>query len=281
MSERDVARSAGPPIVDATGRAEAADRTAPARLKGVTLIAATSVALEATVDALEISARQATFDRVVLLSDQPPVGASWSIEWRRIDRLNSRADYSLFMLRELANHVSTPHALCIQWDGFVLNGGAWDDEFLRYDYIGAVWPHFRDGHNVGNGGFSLRSKRLLELCKALPVDERVAEDLLIARTCRSLLEREGIRFAPESVARKFSYERTPTSGREFGFHGAFNLVRHRHSSEILKIFRQLEPGLLAPSELWEILRWALMQGRIETAFVLASRIVTRGSRRVA
>ena len=66
------------------------------------------------------------------------------------------------MLQELHDHISTAHALCIQWDGYVLNAQAWDASFLDYDYIGSVWPQFGDGHRVGNGGFSLRSKRLLE-----------------------------------------------------------------------------------------------------------------------
>ncbi len=83
------------------------------------------------------------------------------------------------MLRDLASHVETSHALCIQWDGYVLRGQAWDPAFLTYDYIGAPWPHFSDGHNVGNGGFSLRSRRLLEACRQLPFDGQTAEDVVI------------------------------------------------------------------------------------------------------
>jgi hypothetical protein len=158
--------------------------------------------------------RQAEFGKVLLLSDQPPpAGADAAIAWRRIDRLASRACYSRFMLRELSSHIDTSHALCVQWDGFVLNGEAWDPAFLEFDYIGAVWPHFRDKHNVGNGGFSLRSRRLLAACGRLPFDGSVAEDLLISRVCRDRLEEEGIRFATEDVARKFAYERTAGTGQ--------------------------------------------------------------------
>jgi hypothetical protein len=242
-------------------------------LTDVTLVAVTSVALKATVDALQASMRQAEFGSVILLSDEPPpYEANAAIIWRRIDRLASRTDYSRFMLRELADHIATSHALCVQWDGFVLDGGAWDPGFLDFDYIGAVWPQFRDGHNVGNGGFSLRSRRLLEACRELPFDGSEAEDLVIARYGRARLEQEGIRFAPEAVARTFAFERTAPTGSEFGFHGAFNLVRHLSARDALHLFRTLEPGMLARSECMEILRWALKRARLRLASTMLARL---------
>lgn len=232
-------------------------------LGDVTLVAVTSVALDATVDALHKSMRQARFAEILLLSDRAPsLHTDPAINWRPIERLRSRSDYSRFMLLELANHIATTHALCIQWDGFVLSGDAWNPRFLDYDYIGAVWPHFGDTHNVGNGGFSLRSRRLLELCRELPFDDSQMEDVVIGRLCRGQLEEQGIRFAPEELARSFSYERTPPNGREFGFHGAFNLVRMLPARASLELFRTLEPGMLARSERWEILRWAFGRGRL-------------------
>ena len=137
-------------------------------LPSVSLVAVTSVALDATVDALRASMDQVDFGQVLLLSDMPPqTSTDPRIEWRRIERLGSSADYSRFMLRELGDHIATDHALCVQWDGFVLDGAAWDPAFLDYDYIGAVWPHFDDSHNVGNGGFSLRSRKLLEASRQI------------------------------------------------------------------------------------------------------------------
>src|SRR5690349_6482270 len=68
-------------------------------------------------------------------------------------------DYNRFVVTELHNHFNTEHCLLIQWDGYVINPEAWSDEFLQYDYIGAPW----DTNIVGNGGFSLRSKRFCEL----------------------------------------------------------------------------------------------------------------------
>jgi hypothetical protein len=242
-------------------------------LPDVTLVAITSVAVPATVKALQASIAQASFGHALLLSDrEPPRAGVRPFEWRQIDTLRSRADYSRFMLRGLASHVDTSHALCIQWDGFVLNREAWDDGFLDYDYIGAVWPHFADGYNVGNGGFSLRSRRLLEACRELPLNAAELEDVAICRRWRPQLEERGFRFAPEEIAKQFSYEREPPNGSEFGFHGAFNLVRYLSKSDANQLFGSLEPELLARSERREILGWALRHGRMRLALEMLKRL---------
>jgi hypothetical protein len=215
---------------------------------------------------------QARFADVLLLSDQPPPADEPRIEWRHIEPIRSRADYSRFMLRDLARHIVTPHALCVQWDGYILDGRAWDPAFLDFDYIGAPWPQFSDGYNVGNGGFSLRSRRLLEACTSLPFDGELAEDLLICRLYRRQLEKRGFRFAPEVIARRFSFERNPPTGDEFGFHGSFNLVRFAPPEAVLQLFRTLEPEVLARSERHELFRWALARGRWKLALSILGRL---------
>lgn len=242
-------------------------------LSDVTLVAVTSIAVDATVRALQTSMSRARFGRVILLTDsEPPPTGDGGIEWRRIAPIESRGDYSRFMLRELAEHIDTGHALCVQWDGFVLNGDSWDREFLQYDYIGAVWPQFTDGKNIGNGGFSLRSRRLLQACNSLRFDGSEPEDVIIGRTCRDALEAGGIRFAPDRLAHKFSFERTPPTGQEFGFHGAFNLVRYLAPAEAVDVFRTLEPGVLTRGEHLELLGWALKRGRLGLASAVALRL---------
>jgi len=138
-------------------------------LTNVTLVAATSVARAATLRAMRLSMEQVRFGAAVFLCDEPPEdGQATGIEWRAISPLRSRADYSRFMLHEMADHVATDFALVVQWDGYVLDSAGWRDEFLEYDYIGAPWPQFDDGRRVGNGGFSLRSSQLLRVCATLP-----------------------------------------------------------------------------------------------------------------
>lgn len=247
------------------------DQSQRPKLDDVTLVAVTSVALPATVTSLRRSMEQCDFANVLLLSDRAPNEHASGIEWREIDRLGSRGDYSRFMLRDLADHIETSHALCVQWDGFVLDGRCWREEFLAHDYVGAVWPQFSDNRRVGNGGFSLRSRRLLAACKELPPVDDEAEDLVIGRRCRPYLEELGFSFAPEELARDFSYERTKPTSREFGFHGAFNLVRYLSKEQADTLFRSLEPGMLAPNERMELLRWAVRRGRFKLAASLLAR----------
>jgi len=244
------------------------------QLENVTLVAVTSVALQATVAALSASMLEAHFGRVMLLSDRDPLpGTDAAIEWRTIEPLTSRADYSRFILRQLADHIDTDFALCVQWDGYVINGAAWDPAFLEYDYIGAVWPHFNDGRDVGNGGFSLRSRHLLEASRSLAFDGSMAEDVIIARVCRPEVERQGITFAPASVARRFSYERTNPTGKEFGFHGAYNLVDHLPAGLALAVFQSLEPAVLSKKEKMELFSWAVMHHRWRLATTMLARLL--------
>lgn len=138
--------------------------------------------------------------------------------------IRSIEDYSRFMLTGLADLVDTTHALVVQWDGFPTRPERWDDRFLEYDYIGAPWPGFPADLSVGNGGFSLRSRRLLAALAEPGVATDHPEDVAICHTNRPRLERLGMRFAPLEVAERFSYERLPPTGRSFGYHGLFNWV---------------------------------------------------------
>lgn len=138
-----------------------------------------------------------------------------------VDDITTIQEYSKFMIKELVKYVDTDFVLCTQWDAYILNPDAWDEAFLQYDYIGAPW-WFQDGDIVGNGGFSLRSKRFLQVCSKLPLRNFHPEDLVLCRTYSNLLKSKGIRFAPESLATKFSREGNQKYGHrwqsELGFH---------------------------------------------------------------
>jgi len=152
-------------------------------------------------------------------------------------------DYSKYCIYELSNHVSTSHCLIVQWDGFVLYPEKWDDEWLNYDYIGAPWEYSENAYldpwgnhqQVGNGGFSLRSKKLLDVPKNAYIHFDVnwgnfykhmnasnfAEDGNICVHNRHIYENLGCKFAPLEVAVRFSQEkRIPECEGivPFGFH---------------------------------------------------------------
>ena len=83
-----------------------------------------------------------------------------------------------------------------------------------------------NAHAVGNGGFSLRSRTLLEALQDPQIVASHPEDTAICRTHREYLEREhGIAFAPATVADQFSFEHVEPRGPSFGFHGQINITR--------------------------------------------------------
>src|SRR4030095_5140265 len=175
-------------------------------LADVTLVAVDTAHQALPLRALRRSRRELRSARVVLLTDDVPAGVSVpsGIDVAPIARLPTRAAYSEFVLKRLLPHVATTHVLLIQWDGYVANPAAWDPAFLACDYIGARWFWQPEGFRVGNGGFSLRSRKLLSALQ----DERIVledvEDLTIGRTYRTLLETaHGICFASEPLADRF------------------------------------------------------------------------------
>ena len=126
----------------------------------------------------------------------------------KIDKIDSIEKYSEFIVKKLNDYVDTEFVLIFQYDGFILSANNWRDEFLNYDYIGTPWVgYYKENpeHNVGNGGFSLRSKKLLEI---LANDEHIElgqpEDALICRQYRDYLEEKGIKYAPEEIAGIFA-----------------------------------------------------------------------------
>lgn len=194
-------------------------------LRDVTLCAVSSSNVAATISALEASLAEIAVAEALLFTDADPAALgivmSDAIRIVPVEPIESSAAYSRFVLEHLVDHVGTSHCLITQWDGHVIEGGRWCDEFLEYDYIGASWPQFDDGHTVGNGGFSLRSRRLMEACRHPDFIGHHPEDVAICRTNRVMLEQFGLRFAPVDLADRFSAERAGDPATAFGYHGVF------------------------------------------------------------
>jgi hypothetical protein len=119
-------------------------------------------------------------------------------------------EYNKFVLENLVNYFDTDFVLTIQDDGFIINQNKWDCKFLSFDYIGAPWPISWPGcdiNNVGNGGFSLRSKKFTQytrdLCEFIPGN---GEDELACRKYFHVMKAWGINFADEKTASEFSVE---------------------------------------------------------------------------
>lgn len=160
--------------------------------------------------------------RAIFFTDIDVQNVGEGIEVIQIEKLHSKQDYSKFIVKELYKYLDTDFVLVTQWDAWVLNGDSWNDTFYSYDYIGAPWLYV-DGKNIGNGGFSLRSKKLQTiLAKDKFIQITDPEDEITGRLYRRYLEKIGIKFPSEDLADHFSFElRTPVYNT-FGFHGFFH-----------------------------------------------------------
>lgn len=190
------------------------------KIKDVTLIAVDCVNYSLTIKSLRNCMDKCEFDRVVFLTDIDI--KEEGIEVIKIDRINSKEEYSNFIIKYLYKYFETSHCLIVQHDGTILNSKCWNEDFKDYDYIGAKWT-YTDGRNVGNGGFSLRS---WDLQNILGNDKNIIitspEDECIGRLYRNYLENEyQVKFAPEEICDKFSFELHAPTQKTFGHHNYF------------------------------------------------------------
>jgi hypothetical protein len=230
------------------------------RLPTVTLVSITGVNIHRTVFALWRTSRRLKFHSVVLITDkkirfQPPWLEVMHLTEFKLDSIDA---YSYFCVYELSNWIQTEHALLIQADGYVIRPKLWNPEFLNYDYIGAPWPIVDNSYidpqgvhqRVGNGGFSLRSRRLLNVPKFFDVVWEIndsnyykhlgyglqSEDGIICVHNRAIYEQAGCVFAPLSIAAKFSTEtHLPESVKSFGFHKTLPDFRSRMVDFLLRL----------------------------------------------
>jgi hypothetical protein len=195
------------------------------RLPDVTLVVVDTSCHDLTKLAVNEALAQAEFHDALIFSDQDiPVHGARCFDCRATNKW----DAMKFRWYGIASKIESSHVLIMEWDSGIINPAMWRDEFLGFDYIGAPWWH-KDGLNVGNGGFSLRSKRLIEYVaesqSAFPFE--LEEDNTLCRKHRPMIqELGGFKWAPDDVAIDFAFECVKPMERErkghFGFHALRN-----------------------------------------------------------
>lgn len=216
------------------------------KLDNVTLVSMTSVNLDDTIRAMKRSCDGIDYGDIVFITHETPDNLPEGFRIGEIDRINSVNEYSYNMIYKLGDYINTDYALIVQADGFVVNPSSWRDEFLEYDYIGAPFALPQDNFSyrdingkifrVGNGGFSLRSKKLINLAVELDLEWKAFhgfynEDGFICAMNRHIYEENGCKFATLDVAKYFAHEAfipeiagiTP-----FGFHGKRNIIKYKN-----------------------------------------------------
>lgn len=222
-------------------------------LNNVTIICADCYNYGKAVSALQKCNEQVKAARIVLLTD---IALDiLGIEIIQIPKISSKEEYSRFIIKELYKYFDTDYCLVVQQDGYILNGDCWMDEFYNYDYIGAAWLYI-DGKNVGNGGFSLRSKKLQTI---LGTDDFIEatdpEDQTICRLYRDyLIQKHDIKFPADELADRFSFELREPVCKTFGFHGCF------HSPYIPTIILKRSAALGDCLILEPVMRYYAMKG---------------------
>jgi ADP-heptose:LPS heptosyltransferase len=186
-------------------------------LDKVTMICADCYNHGLAITALKKSLSQVTPARTILFTDK--LFNIPGIETIIIEPIRSKREYSRFIIKELHKYIETEFILIVQGDGYVLDANQWSEEFLKYDAIGAPWPYDHD-RRVGNGGAAIRSQKLQ---KILGTDELIdvvhPEDQSVSIIYKFYLEEKyDIKFAPEELASKFSFELIEPTSPTFAFH---------------------------------------------------------------
>lgn len=158
-------------------------------------------------------------------------------------------DYSDIILNHLWLFLETDFALITQFDGMAVDKTKWSDDFLNYDYIGAPWQHEYNGNRVGNGGFSLRSKKLIEALRDTKIQlggaSKNLEDSAICAEFKTYLEEKyNIQYAPLELAEKFAHELSDRNDT-LGFHGIWNTARYFDYQQLEYLIENM------PSHIWK------------------------------
>ena len=141
--------------------------------------------------------------------------------------------------------------LTFQTDSVLCSMSPWRiDHFLQYDYVGAPWVRgIPDDIQVGNGGLSLRSVRVMRwIIEHVPFKEGYVEDMYFARAVQRM-EREGlpVKLAPVDMASRFAFEdEDEVRSIPFGVHRCVD-VRDSALTSLLKVCPEAAFGVWSAS----------------------------------
>jgi hypothetical protein len=155
--------------------------------------------------------------KAILFTHNRIIDRGYPFEVVQIPELNWQS-YNIFLNSAIPHYIHSQFAMSVHEDGFPIDVSQWDSEFLKYDYIGAPWFDYV----VGNGGFNIESKKLMDLKCSIPMtdeDFRLPSDRYVCSAKRQWLENNGVKFAPVPLALKFSTEQIGGGSPSFGFHG--------------------------------------------------------------
>lgn len=205
------------------------------KLPEVTLALISSIQINDAIKMLQKSNEKIEFATIKFISHEKPDNLPNNIQFNKCEEIKDTHKYSQIVFKYLTNYIDTYFCLLIQPDSCIIHPELWNNNWLKYDYIGAPWAIRDDAYichdtgehvRVGNGGFSLRSKKIMNapLIYNLPLLSEQGYDNEDGNICvyhRVQMKKIGIKFAPVDVAAKFSFENpVPENGGiiPFGYH---------------------------------------------------------------
>jgi len=241
-------------------------------LNNVTLLCVETREPELAHWAIDRCLKRAHFSKIVLLTNLDCLESRRpGIEYVQSPPIRTTKDYSEIILTGIDRYVQGSHVLVIQWDSFIIHPELWTDEFLKYDYIGPIWPHHPE-NPVGNGGFSLRSVKLLQAIKSVGFITKHPEDYCICVVNKEFLEKEcNIKIAPLKIAEQFAVERSEWHDA-FGFHGFFNFGRVLSDAELRQFLEILPEGALSGLDSYDLITLLRRDGRTSLAQEIAQKV---------
>ncbi len=195
-------------------------------LSRCTLLFVETRAHKITKRVIEDCLSKATFGDVLIYTDDPYEFAGLGARILLCDDFPNKKEAGQFYYSAAMAEVETDFALMLEWDAGIHDPSKWRPEFFNYDYIGAPWTvRASDPHDVGNGGFTLMSKRLGHFLCRERAQFPVCTDWDICRNQRTKLEAAGLfKWPKRDIASHFSWELGPRNPENFGFHGAFRWI---------------------------------------------------------
>ena len=131
------------------------------------------------------------FDRTINKYDIDVCDMSVDLSSNMSDDDKNRSGFCESFIQQTNKYILDDFCLNVQHDSTIIDIGQWDNRYLAYDYIGAPWPiHIVQASDmvagriekipnvVGNGGFSLRTRKFVEESAKLGWDHK-NEDLNI------------------------------------------------------------------------------------------------------
>jgi hypothetical protein len=197
-------------------------------LPDVTLVCTSSVRINEHIRSMLKCSEEIEFGKMLFVSHEKPADLPTNIEFIEYPKIENIMDFNHLMWEDIGWMIETSHSLFCQDHATILNSNLFKQEWLDLDYLGAIWPVVKNSYVAnngevvrnGNGGFSLRSTRLMRLPRQMDWELRQEqsyfnEDGNVCCYWRKEMLEQGIKYGTAEDAALFSYE-TPMLENDWG-----------------------------------------------------------------